>query len=827
MDIKELISKMTLEEKASLMSGKSFWETQDIKRLDIPSIFLADGPYGIRKQVVSADHLGLNKSLKATCFPTAATIANSWDIELCEVVGKALGMEAVMQKVNVLLGPGLNIKRNPRCGRNFEYFSEDPFLAGKLSAAYIRGIQSAGVAACAKHFAVNSQEERRMMIDSIVDERTLREIYLTAFEIAVKEGKTKSIMSSYNPINGIYANENEHLLKNILRDEWGFEGVIVTDWGGNNDRIAALKAGNELEMPTNNGETDREIIEAIKAEKLPMEALDQAVERLLKLIFDTSTITKQDNGNVDLILQHQITQKAAESSIVLLKNDKEILPLKSGTRVAVIGDFAQTTRYQGTGSSIVNPTKIDNALDNLNCYDFSEVGFERGFRRFGQKSKKLMKKAVNLAQKAEIVLLYVGLDEMTEMEGLDKNNIKLPQNQLDLICALKNTGKKIVAVLSCGSVIEMDWADSVDALVYAGLGGQAVSKAVLNIISGAINPSGKLSESYPIKYENCPSSNNYPGKQRTVEYREGLYIGYRYYDTAGIKVKYPFGFGLSYTTFEYSGLSINSQGVKFTVKNNGDVAGAEIAQLYVGGKGKVFRPKKELKGFVKVFLKPQEAKEVEIQFNEYTFRYFNSIQNRWEIEACEYLIMIGASSIDIKLTDSYTIKDKSQFNPYSMSELPSYYSGKIKNVGREEFEKLYGRKLPDNEYPFLRKRKNDKRCRLIVGLNTSISELKYSKGWFGRFFARMIRFAYWFFKAIGNRKKTSELMLGVFHMPLRGISRMSGGMLSMGQVDGLIIMFNGNFFKGLNKIFKEGRIRRKHLKTEKARKLDINAGREK
>jgi beta-glucosidase len=671
------------------------------------------------------------------------------------------------------------------------------------------------VAACAKHFAVNSQEERRMIIDSVVDERTLREIYLTAFEIAVKEGKAKSVMSAYNPVNGIYANENEHLLQNILREEWGFEGVVITDWGGNNDRVAALKAGNELEMPTNGGETDLEIIEAVTSKRLSQEVLDIAVERLLRLVFETDQALKNNNDiNIDLDKHHSLARHAAEQSIMLLKNDGGVLPLAPKTAIAVIGDFAQTTRYQGAGSSVVNPTKSENALNVLSGCDYNNIGFERGFKRFGKKSKSLIKKAVRLADKADVVLLYIGLNEAVESEGLDKLHLKLPQNQLDLIAALKATGKRIIAVLSCGSVVETGWTDDVDAVVYAGLGGQAVPSAVINIISGAVNPSGKLSESYPIKYDDVPSAGNFPGRGQIAEYKEALYVGYRYYDTAGVPVKFPFGFGLSYTEFEYFDLKVTDKGVAFTVKNVGEVDGAETAQMYISSKGQVFGPKKELKGFAKIQLIAGEAKEITIPFDEYTFRYYNSRKQCWETEACEYVIGVGASIADIRLMGNFTITQGSTVNPYNPSQLPSYYSGNIKEVNQAEFESLYGQKLPPNQYPFIKKHKKDKRCRLVVGRNTSISELKYSKGWFGRFFARMVRFAHWLLRAIGKRDAAAVLMMGVFHMPMRGLSRMSGGMFTMGQVDGLIMMCNGKFFKGLKKFFKERRLKKNKIKKE-------------
>ncbi|MDR1093476.1 MAG: glycoside hydrolase family 3 C-terminal domain-containing protein [Clostridiales bacterium] len=810
MEYKELIGKMTLEEKASMLSGKSFWETKDYPEYGIPSMFLADGPHGVRRQVAASDHLGLNESMKATCFPTAATVANSWDPGVGEELAACIGREAAKQKVNVLLGPGLNIKRNPLCGRNFEYFSEDPYLAGKMAAAYARGIQSAGVAACPKHFAANNQESRRMVIDSVVDERALREIYLTPFEMAVKEGGAKTVMSSYNKINGTYANENAHVLKDILRGEWGFKGVVVTDWGGSNDRVDGFLAGNELEMPSNRGETNTEIVAAVKSGRVSEAALDAAVERLLTLLYGTGEALKRAGKEFDTEAHHAAALRAAEGSAVLLKNDGGVLPLKKGVKVAVIGDFAKNPRFQGAGSSVVNPTKLDAALGLSARYGINSVGYAPGFKRYGKKSKGLIRKAVKLAQGADVALLYIGLDEVTETEGIDRADMRLPENQRDLIAALKKTGKKTVAVLSCGVALEAGWVDGVDALLHAYLGGQAGAAAVLNLLTGKANPSGKLAESYPYSYGDCSSASNFPGGAASVEYRESVFVGYRHYDAAGVKVRFPFGYGMSYTSFGYGGLTATGAGVKFTLKNTGAVAGAEIAQLYVGAKNsKIFRPKKELKGFKKVFLQPGESREVEIPFDEYTFRYFNVKTNRWETEPGEYEIAVGASSADIRLTASIRKEGESAPAPYAEQDLPAYYKGSAANVGKAEFEKLLGRETPEPGHRFIKKN------RIFVDANTAIYDLKYAKGWAGRFFARALQFAHYLLWGLGKRKLANVLMMGVCNMPLRGLARMSGGMICWGQLDGLITIFNGKFFKGLHKFRKEGKLRKKREKAAK------------
>ncbi|MDC7124886.1 MAG: glycoside hydrolase family 3 C-terminal domain-containing protein [Spirochaetales bacterium] len=794
--IKEIIERMSLEEKASLMSGMDFWQTQDIEKYGIPNIFLADGPHGLRKQVAAADHLGLNPSMPATCFPTAATLANSWNPEVCESVGQRLGEEAVVQKVNVLLGPGINIKRNPLCGRNFEYYSEDPYLAGKMAASLIRGIQSNGISSCVKHFAVNNQEKRRMSIDTIVDERSLREIYLTAFEIAVKEGQTKTLMSSYNRLNGTYTNENMHIMRDILRNEWGYNGCVVTDWGGSNERVAGLIAGNELEMPTTGGETNLDIINAVKSGNLDEKILDENVERLLTLVFDTEKAFTGEHTEFNVEEHHAIAEKAAEESIVLLKNEEQILPLNKDLKIAVIGDFAREARYQGAGSSVVNPTKLDNTLDCLSEYGINNIGFEAGFERYGKKSQAKIKKACDLAKKADAVLLYIGLDEVSEAEGLDRSVMSLPDNQLALVDAVAAVTPNIVVVLSCGAAIEMPWIDSVKAVVHGSLGGQAGARAMLRVLCGEVNPSGKLAETYPKAYEDTPSAANFPGMEVSVEYREGLYVGYRYFDTVGKEVLFPFGYGLSYTSFRYSNLSVNENGLSFEIENCGDKAGAEVAQLYVGCSGsEIFRPAKELKGFSKVFLDAGETQKVEILFDDKTFRYFNVDTNKWEIEGAEYQIMIGSSSTDIRLTQSIRKIGTGAASPYKKSELPGYYSGHAENITAEEFERLIGHKLSSSKWDKTR----------LLDYNDTIEQCCYAKGGFARFAYNLLGFIYWFLKKIGKRDTANLITMSVYNLPFRGISRMTGGMISMPMVDGLLMIANGHFFKGLNHFLKENR----------------------
>lgn len=800
MKYQSIIEQMTIEEKVSLMSGKDFWRTQEIDRLNIPSMVLADGPHGIRRQAVDEDRIGLNEGIPATSFPTAATVANSWNEDLGERVGEYLGQEAVAQGVNVLLGPGVNMKRNPLSGRNFEYFSEDPYHAGKMAAAYIRGIQSHGISACVKHFAVNNQEERRMSINAVVDERTLREIYLTAFEIAVKEGKTKAVMSSYNRVNGEYTNENTHLMQEILRGEWEYEGVVISEWGGSNDRVKGLLAGNELEMPGNAGESDKEILQAIQNGDLDERVLDEAVDRFLDLAFSTQLPTNKESETFDVERHHRLSQKVAEESIVLLKNEESILPLNFNQKVAVIGDFAQNARYQGAGSSQVNPTILDHTLDSFEESGLLNIGFEPGFDRYGKADQRKLERAVELAKQAEIVLLYIGLDEVSEAEGLDRKTMALPENQVKLIEAISEVNPNIVAILSAGSAIEMPWINKVKGLIHGYLGGQAGSRAILRVLSGDINPSGKLAETYPVAYTDLPSASNFPGNERTVEYREAMYIGYRYFESVAERPLFPFGFGLSYTTFEYSNLKVDKFGATFDITNSGTTAGTEVAQLYVSGEdSQIFRPAKELKGFKKVFINAGETKTVTIPFDDKTFRYFNVKSNQWEVETATYTIMIGSSSSDIYLEESYQVNGQESASPYTKEDISSYYTVALDNVSDEEFKNLFGARLPDKNW----QRQTD------LERNDIIYQLKYAKSFLARGVYGILILIHWLLWKIGKREKANLMHMSIFNLPFRGIAKMTGGIVNMPMVDGLLLMINGHFFKGLKKVIAEKRKQKK------------------
>lgn len=805
----DIIDQLSLEEKASLMSGKDFWQTQEIERVGIPSIFLSDGPHGLRKQQAAADNLGLNESYKATCFPTAVTVASSWNLELGEEIGKALGKESIHQKVHVLLGPGMNTKRNPLCGRNFEYFSEDPYLAGKMAASYIKGIQSQGVSGCIKHFACNSQELRRVTVDSVLDERALRELYLTQFEIAIKEAHPWTIMSSYNLVNGEYTNQNKHLCNDILRGEWKFDGVMVSDWGGEDDRIKGLLAGNELEMPFNDGDTNKDIVNAVKAGSISEDVLDDCVDRLIDLALRTDKTIQEKEDDVDLEANHLLAQRAAEESIVLLENNG-ILPLKNDARVAFIGKFIEEPRYQGAGSSMVNSSKLDKVIDIIGEYDFNYIGYEPGFNLNGKKSKNLITRAAKLASSADVAVVFLGLDDLSEAEGIDRSDMRLPQNQLELLDELsKNKNTRIVVCLSCGSAVELPFAKKVDALVHMNLTGQAGAKAILNVLSGKVNPSGKLTESYPYFYKNYPGYRYFHDKIQTAEYRESIFVGYRYYDTKGVDVLYPFGYGLSYTTFEYSDLKVDEKGATFTIKNTGSVKGKEVAQMYIGlRKSKIFRALKELKGFVKVELEPGEKKQVRIPFDEYTFRYFNVKTNKWEVEGGDYEILIGASTRDIWLLEKVHKEGTTNVVPYEKEKCLSYYTADVSDVNDAEFEYLLGRKIPNGFLRFQKKK------RIHITAYTTIEQLRYARGWVGRFFAWVMRVAIAILKKI-SPKTANTLIMGIYYNPVRSISRMTGGAVHWYQLDGLIMVFNGHFFKGFHKFFKEGRAIKKERKLIK------------
>ena len=789
MQYEEIISKLTLAEKCGILSGKDVWHTREVPGAQIPSIMLSDGPSGLRKQEGEGDHLGLNASVKATCFPSAATVANSWDPELAEKVGEALGREAAAKEVGVLLGPGLNVKRSPLCGRNFEYFSEDPYLAGKMAAAYIRGIQSMGISACPKHFAANAQEMHRMANDSVVDERTLRELYLTNFEIAIREGQPKTLMTSYNAVNGTYAHENQHLLSDILRGEWGYRGTVVSDWGGCNDFVESVRAGANLEMPGTGDDSPTQLYQAVKDGRITEAEIDARVDELLALVFDVSLAEKPE---ADLEAQHLIALEAAEKSIVLLKNEGNILPLKREMKIALIGDFAEVPRYQGAGSSLVNSYKVSVTTRLIQEAFPDAENFMPGFTREDKWDEAMAAAAVKIAGEADIALLYLGLPEVFESEGLDRPHMRIPDNQIRLLEAVEKANPNTVVVFSGGSAVEMPWLSHCRALVWAGLGGQASAEAVLKVLTGEVNPGGKLTETFPMTYEDLPVSHYYPGAQKTSEYRENLFVGYRYTETADCPVTFPFGHGLSYTTFTYDNLKADRDEVTFEITNAGTVDGDEVAQVYVAfPDSKIMRPARELKGFARVSLKAGETRQVTVRLDDKAFRYFNVGTNSWEIESGTYEILVGASVRDIRLKAAVEIQGTDAEIPET-AKADFLTVGELSGVPDAAFSALIGRDIPESSYGE------------TFSINDPLDQLGRAKNPI----ARLV------FRVMDSRRKKSLAagkpdlnILFMFNMPFRGTAKMTGGMITMKMADAIVFMVNGHWHRGLGRLI--GRFFRK------------------
>ena len=798
----EIIAKLNLEQKCALLSGAGTFTTRGCPKAGVPSITLSDGPNGVRKQAGAADHLGLNPSVPATCFPTAATVACSWDPALGEEIGRAMGEEAAAQEVAVLLGPGLNTKRSPLCGRNFEYFSEDPYLSGKMAAAYVRGIQSEGIAACPKHFAVNSQELRRMASDSVLDERTLRELYLTGFEIVVKEAAPKTIMSSYNLVNGTYANENAHLLQDILRRDWGFSGAVVTDWGGSNDHALGVKNGSTLEMPAPGGDAVRELLAAVQSGKITEADVDARLDELLTLVLDTSAAVQKHSRSFDADAHHALARRAAAESAVLLKNDGGILPLAAGARVAVIGDFAETPRYQGAGSSAVNSIKVDTLLDCLAQSGLQCAGFAAGFDRQGRPDAAKKAQAVALAQKADTVLLCLGLDEIKESEGLDRVDMKLADNQVELLQAVEQANPNTVVVLNAGASLETPWLAHCRALVYGALGGQAGAGAMVDVLTGKVNPGGKLAETWANAYAETPAKDNFAGAGRTVQYREGLYVGYRYYQTAGVPVAFPFGYGLSYTSYAYSDLKVTADSVSLTVTNTGAHDGAEIVQVYIAKPGaEIFRPAQELKAFARVPLAAGESRTVTLPLDDKAFRYWNTRTDGWEIEGGRYEVRVGASSADIRLTANVDIRGTNAPDPYAGKALPHYKSGSVQNVPDAEWEALLGHPIPQDK--------------VRIDRNMTLGELNHSRSPLGWLIWAVLTAL---LNASFKKGKPDLNVLFQYNMPLRALAKMTSGAISMGMVDGLVMELQGFWIIGLVRVIYEA-VKNQLLNAQLERRL--------
>ena len=709
----DLINQMTIEEKVAFLSGKDYWHTAGCERLGIPSVCMTDGPHGIRKRSEDTKTPGL-KGVPAVCYPTAATVASSWDPELAREMGELLGEECRKEKVAVLLGPGANIKRSPLCGRNFEYYSEDPLLAGEMAAGFINGVQSKGIGTSLKHYAGNNQETRRMTINSVIDERALREIYLPAFETAVKKAQPATVMCSYNRLNGTYAAENKWLLTDMLRDEFGFEGIVVTDWGAENDRVEGLLAGQNLEMPTSNGLGAEKLIAAFRSGKLSMHFINEMVDAVVDMILKTKD--NLDGKPYDYADHHKAARKIAGQSMVLMKNDGGTLPLSKKAKIAVIGRMAKTPRYQGAGSSLVNPPMVDDAYSAIIADGINATycdGYPAGSRDM-KSLENYIKEAVTAAAKADAAVIFAGLTDEYEAEGFDRSTLRIPASHVALINAVGSTNPNTVVVLAGGSVVETPWASSAKAILNSLLGGEASGSAVKDILFGDVNPSGKLAETYPVALSDTPCFNFFPGNKASVEYRESVYVGYRYYDTAGIEVAFPFGHGLSYTEFEYSDIKLSNKKLKcpkplkvtFTVTNTGSRAGAEVAQVYVRDvESTIFRPDRELKGFTKIFLEPGESKTVTLELEKRAFAFYDTELGDWHVESGDFEILVGASSRDIRLCEKVAVtSDVDAPCPDFRGTAPAYYTADLKNIPVEQFEAVYGSAMPETEvraYPHL------------------------------------------------------------------------------------------------------------------------------
>ncbi|MDO4900610.1 glycoside hydrolase family 3 C-terminal domain-containing protein [Actinomyces sp.] len=778
-------SELTLLEAAALLSGASEWDSRSLPQRGIPSFVLSDGPHGVRRQLGSGDHLGIAASEPATCFPTAATVANSWDPSLAERMGQALGQEALALGVDVLLGPGMNIKRSPLCGRNFEYYSEDPILTGRMAAGLVRGIQSQGVAATPKHFAVNGQELRRMASDSVVDEATMREIYLTAFEIVVREAYPRALMSSYNRVNGIYANEHPHLLTEILRQEWGFTGLVVSDWGGSNDAAAAAAAGSSLEMPAPGLHSAREVVAAVEEGRISRDAVYARAGEVIAMAASAPSAKDPRAGrpSFDVDAHHRLARRVAEESIVLLRNQDAILPLAAGTRVAVVGDMASTPRYQGSGSSQINPTRLETTLKEIAGTGLELVGYAQGYDRQGRPDEPLLEEAVALAGRAEVVLAYIGLDELSESEGLDRSHMRLPQVQTRLLEALAGANPNVVAVVSAGSAVETEWEAHTRAVVHTSLSGQAGASATLRVLTGEVNPSGRLAETYPVRYEDNPTSAWFPATGELALYRDGPYVGYRYYNSTGTPVAHPFGFGLSYSSFDYADLAVDEGGAHLTITNNSAVDGTEVVQLYVTAPEGVWGPARELKGFAKVPVAAGETAAVTIPFDDYTFRRYSAAEDRWVRPAGTWVVRVGRNVEDLPLTAQWEV-DGDPVVPGDPA-LGHYLDGAVAEVADAEFAALLGRPVPQP----------DSSAR--IGRNSPISDLAHGRSRIGRTAVKVLERR----KAKADASGKPDLnILFMLNMPLRAMGKMTGGMVSEEMVGGIVDFCNGRALRGLRTI---------------------------
>ena len=776
---------LTLLQAAALLSGASAWDSRAIPAARVPAFVMSDGPHGVRRQLGDADHLGIAESEKATCFPTASALAATWDPDLAREMGEALGLEARGLGVDVLLGPGLNIKRSPLCGRNFEYFSEDPILAGRMAAGLVQGIQSTGTAACPKHFAVNSQELRRMASDSIVDERTMREIYLTGFEIVCRDAGPRVIMSSYNLVNGTHAHENRHLLTEILRDEWGFDGMVVSDWGGCTDAVGAVRAGGSLEMPAPGLEDARRIVAAVEAGTLDASDVYARAQEVLNVASASAGLPAPTPYDVDE--HHKLATRIASEAITLLRNEDDLLPLSAGTRVALIGDLADTPRFQGSGSSQVNPTRVEAPRELLEAQGedargLVAAGYARGYERHGGTCDALIAEAVDLAKSADVALVYVGLDELAESEGLDRPHMRLPEGQDRLIEAVVAANPRTVVVLTGGASVEMPWAGSVPALVNGYLTGQGGAAAMLDVLTGAVNPSGRLAETYARSYEDHPTAAWYPATGPLSYYREGPFVGYRYFTTAGVDVAFPFGYGLSYSRFEYSDLEVDQEGASLTVTNTSERDGADVVQLYVSAPGGVFGPARELKGFAKVDVPAGGSVRVTIPFDRYTFRHWETSCGAWETEAGTWMIYVGRNVEDTPLSATLDVEGTT-LSPIDPA-LGHYLSADVAGITNGEFAVLLGRTIP-TAHP------TDE-----ITASDPMSELIRAKSWLARLAGRKLHAD----KAKADAKGDPDLNVHfALNMPLGSIAKFTNGAVSADMIDAVVEVINGHFLRGVTR----------------------------
>ena len=782
MNIKETLKKMTTEEKIRLCAGKNFWETQDYEQYGIPSFFMCDGPSGLRKQEMDAasDMLGINNSRKATCFPAAVTTSNTWDRELLYRLGKVIGEEARDQRVGVVLGPGINIKRNPLCGRNFEYFSEDPVQAGVLSAEFIKGLQSEGVGCSLKHFACNSQERSRLSSDSVMDERTLREIYLKGFEIAVREAHPATVMSSYNRINGVHSSDSRKLLNDILRDEWGFDGLVMTDWGGMNDRVEAFKAGNDLMMPGGSRYMEKDVIRALRDGRLSMEDIDRCCERIILAALKAKETLKEEYA-ADYGKHHELAVEAAEKGAVLLQNRNGILPLKKGGKILFVGAMAGNVRYQGAGSSHVNAMHLEQPVDY-----FGDYAYAKGCDINGDTNEDLLSELKEKAAKADMVVVFAGLPDRYESEGFDREDMKMPDGHVRMIETAAKANPNTAVVLLCGSAVECDWADDVKAVLYMGLSGEGVGKACHDLLFGDAVPSGRLSESWPYRYEDVPSSSCY-AKSDDALYLEGIYVGYRYYDKAGVKVRWPYGHGLSYTAFELKDFSIRDNEVSLKVVNAGKYPGGETVQLYVGQKDpKLHRPVRELKRFEKVYLEAGEEKEVVFELRDEDFMlwdgYFKKVKGSYRIE-------IGTSSKDIRFFRDVDVDGEDVDVP--AWQKGNWYENCKGLLSQAEWEKATGIKYVParavkGQYTMENSVMQMKEHSLIMKIMYKVIEKTIAKGFDGRIDYDAPAFRMMMNSSAGSPIRTIEISAG----------------MKEGIIEGMVDMANGHFLKGVFRMIK-------------------------